>query len=138
MAATAWLMLSFSSGIVCGLDSYTLLFKCPQRRGRNFLWGRLKSTVYKSNPHTIQELKDTSHAAAAIKITMLHCVYLNMATARLLTNCSDTLRNIRTNTRQNITRTRAKRKADYFFVAHSILSVAAQRDIQFYNSHSPN
>jgi len=29
MAATAWLMLSFSSGM-CGFDSYTLLFKYPQ------------------------------------------------------------------------------------------------------------
>jgi len=46
---------------------------------RNFLLGHLKSTVYESNPHTIQELKDNiSHAVAAIKITMLHRVYLNM------------------------------------------------------------
>jgi len=28
--------------------------------------------------HTIEELKDISHAVAAIKITMLHRVYLNM------------------------------------------------------------
>jgi hypothetical protein len=36
-------------------------------------------TVYESNPHTIQELKDSiSQAVAAIKITMLHRVYLNM------------------------------------------------------------
>jgi len=36
-------------------------------------------TVYESNPHTIQELKDNiSHAVAAIKITTLHRVYLNM------------------------------------------------------------
>ena len=28
MAATAWLMLSFSSCIVCGFDSYIVLFKC--------------------------------------------------------------------------------------------------------------
>ena len=42
-------------------------------------------TVYESNPQTIQELKDNiSHAVAAIKITMLHRVYLNMVTARLL------------------------------------------------------
>jgi len=39
MAATAWLM-SFSSCIMCGFDSYTLLFKCPQRT----LWGHLRST----------------------------------------------------------------------------------------------
>jgi len=64
MAATAWLVLSFSFCIVCGFDSYTVLFKCPQRK---FL-----------SPHTIQELKDNiSHAVAAIKITMLHRVYLN-------------------------------------------------------------
>ena len=98
MAATAWLMLSFSSCIVCG--------------ERNFLWGHLKSTVYESNPHTIQKLKDnTSHAVAAIKITMLHRVYLNMVTARLLSNCSNTLRNTHTNARENIGRTLVKRKA---------------------------
>jgi len=52
------------------------LFKCPRE---NFLWGRLKSTVYESNPYTIQELKaKISHADAAIKISMLHRVYLNM------------------------------------------------------------
>jgi hypothetical protein len=68
MAATAWLMLSFSSRIVCGFDSYTVLFKCPQK---NFLWVHSKSTVYQSNPRTIQELKDNiGHAVAAIKITM--------------------------------------------------------------------
>jgi len=31
MVASAWLMLSFSSCIVCGFDSYTVLFKCSQR-----------------------------------------------------------------------------------------------------------
>ena len=99
---------------------YTALFKCPQRK---FLWGHLKSTVYESNPHTIQELKDNiSHAVAAIKTTMSHRVYLNTVTSRLLTNCSDTLRNIHvhTNARQNITRTLAKWKAGYFFVAHPV------------------
>jgi len=35
--------------------------------------------VYELNLHTIQELKDNiSHAVAAIKITVLHRVYLNM------------------------------------------------------------
>jgi hypothetical protein len=44
-----------------------------------FLWGHLKSTVYETNPHTIQELKDNiSHAVAAIDITILYRVYLNM------------------------------------------------------------
>ena len=44
-----------------------------------FLWGYLKSKVYKSNPHRIQELKDDiSQSVAAIKITTLHLVYLNM------------------------------------------------------------
>jgi hypothetical protein len=44
-----------------------------------FLWGHLKSTVYESNPHTIQKLKDNiNHAVAAIDITILHRVYLNM------------------------------------------------------------
>jgi len=106
MAATAWLILSFSSCIVCG--------------ERNFLWGHLKSTVYESNPHTMQEPKEISHAVAAIKITMLHRIFFNMVTARLLTNCSNTLRNIHINARENITRTRAKRKAGYFFVAHTV------------------
>ena len=140
MAANACLMLSFSSSNVCVFASYTVLFKCPQRKilppsygkkipppphrrgeGRNFLWGHLKSTVYEPNPHTIQELKDNiSHAVAAFKITMLHRVYLNMVTERLLTNCSDTLRNKHTNARENITSTRSKRKAGCFFVAHSV------------------
>jgi len=44
-----------------------------------FFWGHLKSTVYKSNLHTIQELKDSiSHTIAAIRITTLHWVYLSM------------------------------------------------------------
>ena len=33
MAATAWLMLSFSSCIVCRFDSYTVLFKCRPDKG---------------------------------------------------------------------------------------------------------
>ena len=106
VAATAWLMLSFTSCIVCGFDSYTVLFKC--------LWGHLESTVYETNPHTIQDLKNISQAVAATKITTLHPVYLNMVTARLLINCSNTLRKIHTNARENITRTRAKRKTGYF------------------------
>jgi len=41
--------------------------------------GQGRETIYEWNPHTIQELKDNiSHAIAAIKITMLHRVYLNM------------------------------------------------------------
>jgi len=78
MAATVWLMLSFSSCTVCGFDSYTVLFYCPRRK------------------------------FSAIKMTVLHRIYLNMVTARLLTDCSYTLRNILTNTRENITRTREK------------------------------
>ena len=43
------------------------------------LWGHLKSKIYEWNPHMIQEMKDNiNHAVAAIKITMLHRVYLNM------------------------------------------------------------
>jgi hypothetical protein len=42
-----------------------------------FLWGHLKITVYESNAHTMQELKDNiSHATAAINITMLHRICL--------------------------------------------------------------
>ena len=44
-----------------------------------------------------------------------------IVTTRLLNNCSDTLRNIHTNAGENVTKTRAKRKAGYFFVAHSVL-----------------
>ena len=78
-------------------------------------------TVYESNPHTIRELKDNiSHAVAAIKITVLHRVYLSMVTARLLTNCSNTPRIIHTNARENITRILPKRKAGYFFVVHTV------------------
>jgi len=43
-----------------------------------------------------------------------------MKTTRLFTDCSNTLRNIHINATENITRTRAKRKAGYFFVAHSV------------------
>jgi len=82
--------------------------------------------VYDSNSHTIQEMKDNiSHAVVAIKINMLHLLYLNMVTARLLTNRSNTLHNIHTNTRENITRICAKRKVGYFFVAHPALFTCA-------------
>ena len=65
-------------------------------------------------------LKDNiSHTVAAIKITMLLRVYINMVTARLLTKGSNTTQ-IHTDARENITRTRAKRKAGYFFMAHSL------------------
>ena len=128
MHATAWLLMSFSSCIVCVFDSYTHfssvsreISSSPPRGG--FLCGHLKSTVYESNPHKIQELKDISHAVAAIKITKLYRVCLNMVTARLLTNCSNTPRNIHNNARENITWTRAKRKASYFCVAHSVLQL---------------
>jgi len=43
-----------------------------------------------------------------------------MVTAQLLPNCSNILRKVRTNARENITRTRAKRKAGYSFVAHPV------------------
>jgi len=122
MAATALLLLSFSTCIVCGFDSYAVLFKCPQRKSPPPLRrGKKFSNQIQSNPPTIQELKDiSSHAVAAIKIIMLHRVYLNMVTARMLTNCSNSLRNMHTNNRENITRTHAKRKVGYFFVAHSV------------------
>jgi uncharacterized membrane protein len=43
-----------------------------------------------------------------------------VVTAGLLTNCSNTLRNIHTNAKENITRTLAKQMAGYFFVAHLV------------------
>ena len=71
--------------------------------------------------YRIQELNcNINLAVAAIDITMLHPVYLNMVTARMITNCSDTLRNTHTNPRENITRKRLKRKVGYFFVAHPV------------------
>ena len=104
-AAAAWLMFSFGSCMECGFDSYAVIFKCPQRK--------------------FSELKDnTSHAVAAIRITMLHRVYLNMVRARLFNNCPNTLRNIHTNARENITRTRANRYAGYFFVAHFVYNAS--------------
>ena len=50
MAAIACLMMSFSSCIVCGFDSYTVLCNCPQRkfpppppgRRKQFPWGHWK------------------------------------------------------------------------------------------------
>jgi len=114
MAPTAWLMLSVP--VSCA-D-----FICiPYFSMRIFFLGALEKYGIQPNPHTIQELKDNiSHAVAAIRITTLHRVYLNMVTARLLVNCSNTLRNINTNATENITGKRAKRKAGYFFVAHSV------------------
>jgi hypothetical protein len=53
-----------------------------------FLWRHLKSTMYETNPHAIQELKDNiSHAVAAIGVTSLCRVYLNMIRRARL--CSD-------------------------------------------------
>jgi len=47
-----------------------------------------------------------------------------MVTARLLTDCSDTPHNIHINTREYITRTRAKRKVGYFLEAHPVFLYA--------------
>jgi len=50
--------------------------KCPQRKS---FWGHLKKYGIQSNPHTVQELKDSiRHAVVAIKITTFYRVYLNM------------------------------------------------------------
>ena len=55
---------------------------------RTFQVSPKNSTVNESNPHTIQELKDNiSYALAAIKITILHRVYLN--TIRCTQLCID-------------------------------------------------
>ena len=48
-----------------------------------------------------------------------------------MTNCSNTLHNTHVNTRQNITRTRAKRKAGYFSVAHPALNIVLQFTSKF-------
>jgi len=53
-----------------------------------------------------------------------------MVPARLLTNCSNTLRNIHINARDNITRTRAKRKAGQFCVAHSVTLVSVTASLE--------
>jgi len=44
MAATAWLMLSFSSCIVRRFDSYTVIFKCPQRKLQIQNWRTTSAT----------------------------------------------------------------------------------------------
>ena len=49
---------------------------------------------------------------------------LKVVRARLLTNGSNNLGNVHTNGRENITRTHAKRKAGYFFVARSVVGYA--------------
>jgi len=60
MAATAWLM-SFSSCIVWGFDSYTVLFKCPKRKSPppppprgggegDFLWNWRASSATQFQP----------------------------------------------------------------------------------------
>ena len=43
-----------------------------------------------------------------------------MVTARLLTNCSNTLCNIHANAKENIARTCAKQKVGYFVMAHLV------------------
>ena len=98
---------------------------------RTFQVSPEKSTVYEWNPHTIQELKDNiSHSAAAIKITMLHRVYLNMIRRAQL--CVDA----RGNHLQhllwryilsafgyciNVLYLRCATDLSYFFVAHPVL-----------------
>ena len=69
MAATVWLMLSFSSCIVCGFHSYTVLFKCPQKK---FL---------RPPPTHTHDTGTEGHQPRSC--SMLHRVYLNMVTARL-------------------------------------------------------
>jgi len=76
--------------------------------------------TFQEYPEKISLKDNISHAVVAIKITTSHCVYLNMETAGQLTDCSNTLGNMHTNARENITRTYAKRKAGYFFVAKPV------------------
>jgi len=117
MAATAWLM-SFSSCIGCGFDSYTALFKCLQRnppppggKGRNFSGDTWKVQYTNQIRTRYKNWRTTTATQLQPSKSPLHRVYLNMVTARPLTNCSNTLRNIHINARENITRTGAKRKA---------------------------
>ena len=97
----AWLILSFRSRIVCGFDSYTALCKCPQRisRYRNWLTSATQSQQSKS--------------LCYIRYTATRCQHDCWLTVQ-------TLRNIHTNARENITRTSAKPKAGYFFMAHPV------------------
>ena len=104
---------------------------CVADVDRTFQVSPEKSTVYEWNPHTIQELKDNiSHSAAAIKITMLHRVYLNMIRRAQL--CIDA----RGNNLQhllwryilsafgyciNVLYLRCATDLSYFFVAHPVL-----------------
>jgi hypothetical protein len=59
-----------------------------------------------------------------------------MVTARRLTNCSNTLRNIHTNAREDITRTRVKRWAGYFSVAHPLFEYTQKTGSRYFHSVS--
>jgi len=132
MAATAWLM-SFSSCIVCGFDSCTVLFKCLPRKFLPLGGGERERenfslrTVEKYGIR-IKSAHDTGTEGHQPRSCSHQNHYVTSGVSQhddstTVDSCSNTLRNIHTNGRENITRTRTKRKAGYFFVAHPILAV---------------
>jgi len=68
MAATVWLMLSFTSCIVCGFRSYTVLFKCPHGKVRYTNQIRTRYRNWRTISAT--QLQPSK--------SLLHRVYLNM------------------------------------------------------------
>ena len=131
MAAAAWLMLSFSYCIVCGLDSFTVLFKRPHR-----LWGwgrREKCSLGTPERYGIR-IKSAHDTGTEGQHQPRSCSHQNLYVTSGIPqhgdnktvdyNCSNTLRNINTNTREKTTRTRAKWMAGYFFVAHCVLYIS--------------
>jgi len=86
MAATAWLMSSFSSCIVWGFDSYTVFFKCPQRKllpphpaCRGIFSGDTWKVRYTNQiPTRYRNWRTTSATQLQPSKSLLHGVYLNM------------------------------------------------------------
>jgi len=106
MAATAWLMLSFSSCIVCGFDSYTVLFKWPQRK-------------FLSPPRTRYRNWRTKSATQSSKLLC----YIGYTSTWWQHDCWLTVQthhaHIHTNARENNKDT-CKTEGGLVFVAHSV------------------
>jgi len=92
MAATAWLMLSFSSCLVCGFDSYTVLFKCLQRIFSGDTWKvrytnqiRTRYRNWRTSATQLQPSKSLSYIGYAstwwqhdcwLTVQTLHAIYI--------------------------------------------------------------
>jgi len=121
MAATAWMKMSFSFCIVYGFDSYTVLFKCPQRkffhptspRGESFS-GNTWKLRYTNHIRT-RYRNWTTTSATQLQPSKSLC-YIGYTSIWRQHDCLtvQTLHAIYTLTPE----TRTKRKVVYFFVAH--------------------